>query len=139
MRCLLDSSVLVAALCPDASGHDACKSVLLSGTHVIYSHALLECFSTLTGKIRASADAANELLKRTIIPRVEVVSLTSSEILAALEAARLRGVRGGGVYDYMHFVAAKKAEVEAIVTLNTGDFTHLVRADAGDPEIRLPA
>jgi hypothetical protein len=106
---------------------------------VIYSHALLECFSTLTGKIKAGADAANELLKRSIIPRVEVVSLTSSEILAALDAARQRGVRGGRVYDYMHFVAAKKAEVEAIFTLNTTDFIHLVRAETGDPEIRLPA
>lgn len=138
MRCLLDSSVLVAALSPDERHHEACKAMLLSGDHVIYSHALLECFSTLTGKIQASADTANILLRRTIVPRVEIVFLTPMETLDALSEARLHGVRGGGVYDYMHFAAAKKAGVGAILTLNTGDFTHLVRKGKNDPEIRLP-
>jgi len=136
MRCLLDSSVLVAALCPDERRHDESKAVLLSGQHVIYSHALLETFSTLTGKIKASADAASELLNKTIRPRVEIIHLTDFEILEALAAAQKLGVRGGGVYDYMHFVAAGKAGVDAIITLNTGDFIHLVRSD--DFEIRLP-
>jgi predicted nucleic acid-binding protein len=138
MRCFLDSSVLIAALSPDERHHEACKATLLSGEHVIYSHALLECFSTLTARIQASADTANILLRRTIVPRVEIVSLTPTETLEALSEARLHGVRGGGVYDYMHFAAAKKAGVGAIITLNTSDFMNLVRKVNDDPEIRLP-
>jgi hypothetical protein len=36
----------------------------------------------------------------------------------------------------MHLIAARKAGVEAIVTLNASDFQHLVRT--GDPRIELP-
>lgn len=38
--------------------------------------------------------------------------------------------------DYMHLVAAKKANSSVIHTLNMDDFLHLRRGD--DPEIQLP-
>jgi hypothetical protein len=62
-----------------------------------------------------------------------VIELSSSEIIAALGIAQSRGVRGGGVYDYMHLVAAKKANASVIHTLNMDDFMHLRRGD--DPEV----
>jgi predicted nucleic acid-binding protein len=49
MSAFLDSSVLVAALAPDESKHADCLALLLQGGNCIYSHALLETFSTLTG------------------------------------------------------------------------------------------
>jgi hypothetical protein len=49
MSAFLDSSVLVAALAPDETKHADCLALLLQGGHCIYSHALLETFSTLTG------------------------------------------------------------------------------------------
>lgn len=58
------------------------------------------------------------------------------EIIAALSIARSRGIRGGGVYDYMHLVAARKANASVIYTLNMDDFLHLRRGD--DPEIQVP-
>lgn len=38
--------------------------------------------------------------------------------------------------DYMHLVAAKKANASVIHTLNIDDFLHLRRGD--DPEVQLP-
>jgi len=139
MSALLDSSVLVAALATDELQHAECLSLLLEGGNCIYSHALLEAFSTLTGGklgVRVAPDFAVRMLAETVLPRVRVIELSCSEIIAALGTTRSRGVRGGGVYDYMHLVAAKKANVSVIHTLNTDDFLHLRRED--DPDVRLP-
>jgi len=139
MSALLDSSVLVAALVSDEHRHAECLARLLEGGNCIYSHALLETFSTLTGGklgVRVTADLAARMLSETILPRVSVIELSSGEIIASLAIAQSRGVRGGGVYDYMHLVAAKKANVATIHTLNLDDFMHLRRED--DPEIQAP-
>ena len=139
MNALLDSSVLVAALASDELKHAECLARLLKGGNCIYSHALLETFSTLTGGklgVRISADFAVRMLSETILPRVTVIELSSLEIIQALASAQSRGVRGGCVYDYMHLVAAKKANATVIHTLNMDDFIHLRRGD--DPEVQLP-
>jgi predicted nucleic acid-binding protein len=139
MSALLDSSVLVAALASDELKHAECLALLLKGGNCIYSHALLETFSTLTGGklgVRVTADFAVRMLTETVLPRVTVIELSFAEIIAALAIAQSRGVRGGCVYDYMHLVAAKKANVSVIHTLNMDDFLHIRRGDA--PEIQLP-
>ena len=139
MSALLDSSVLVAALASDELKHAECLALLLKGGNCIYSHALLETFSTLTGGklgVRVTADFAARMLFETVLPRVTVIELSSEEIIAALTIAQSRGVRGGGVYDYMHLVAARKGEASVIHTLNMDDFIHLRRAD--DPEVQPP-
>ena len=139
MSALLDSSVLVAALASDELRHDECLALLLKGGNCIYSHALLETFSTLTGGklgVRVTADLAVRMLSETVLPRVNVIELSSAEIVEALGLAQARGVRGGGVYDYMHLVAAKKANATVIHTLNMDDFIHLRRG--GDPGVQLP-
>ncbi len=139
MSALLDSSVLVAALASDELKHAECLALLLKGGNCIYSHALLETFSTLTGGklgVRVTADFAVQMLTETVLPRVSVIELSSAEIITALRVAQSRGIRGGGVYDYMHLVAAKKANASVIHSLNMEDFLHLRRAD--DPEVELP-
>ena len=139
MSALLDSSVLVAALASDELKHAESLALLLNGGNCIYSHALLETFSTLTGGklgVRVTADFAARMLTETVLPRVTVIELSFAEIIAALAIAQSRGVRGGCVYDYMHLVAAKKANASVIHTLNMDDFLHLRRG--GDPEIQLP-
>ena len=131
MSALLDSSVLVAALASDELKHAECLALLLKGGNCIYSHALLETFSTLTGGklgVRVTADFAARMLSETVLPRVTVIELSSEEIIAALAIAQSRGVRGGGVYDYMHLVAARKSGASVIQTLNMDDFIHLRRA-----------
>lgn len=139
MSALLDSSVLVAALASDELKHAECLARLLNGGNCIYSHALLETFSTLTGGklgVRVTSDFAVRMLSESVLPRVTVIELSYVEIIQALGVAQSRGIRGGGVYDYMHLVAAKKANASVIHTLNMDDFMHLRRGD--DPEIQLP-
>jgi predicted nucleic acid-binding protein len=139
MSALLDSSVLVAALAPDEDRHEECLALLMQGGNVAYAHAFLETFATLTGGklgMKVDADFAAKLLSETVLPRVEVIELGMAELLAALQQAKKQGVRGGGVYDYMHLVAARKAAADILCTINLGDFLHLHRD--GDPEIRRP-
>ena len=102
MSAFLDSSVLVAALASDEIKHPECLALLLKGGNCIYSHALLETFSTLTGGklgVRVTPDLAVQMLSETVLPRVSVIELSSAEIIAALGIAQSRGVRGGCVYD----------------------------------------
>jgi predicted nucleic acid-binding protein len=139
MSVLLDSSVLVAALAPDEERHAECLALLLQSGNVVHVHAFLETFSTLTGGrlgAKVDADFATKLLIETVLPRVRVIELGMSEVLDALRLARKHGVRGGSVYDYMHLVAARKAEATILYTINLSDFKHLHRE--GDPEIRRP-
>jgi predicted nucleic acid-binding protein len=138
MSLLLDTSILVEALRPDAPHHASCLALLEARSHCVYAHALLETFSTLTGNpsLRVQADFAARLLKETILPRVTVISLDNEEIVAALNDTRKHGVRGGAIYDYMHVLAARKAGVEAIKTLNMSDFMAITQH--GGPEVRLP-
>lgn len=119
--------------------HAECLSLLLQTGNCIYSHALLETFSTLTGGklgVRVTPDLAAQMLSETILPRVTVIELSTTEIMAALPVAQSRGVRGGCVYDYMHLLAAKKGNASVIYTLNMDDFQHLRRGD--DPEVQHP-
>ena len=76
------------------------------------------------------------MLEETVLPYVSVIELSSAEIIEALNSAQSRGVRGGCVYDYMHLVAARKADASVIHTLNMDDFLHLRRGD--DPEVQPP-
>lgn len=139
MSDLLDSSILVAAVAPDEPHHEHCLALLKQGGHAVYVHAFLETFSTLTGGrlgVKVDAGLATRLIHETIRPRVSIVELNHDEILAALTATRQQGVRGAGVYDYMHMVAARKIGASVLHTLNVGHFLHFRREDA--PEIRRP-
>lgn len=139
MRALLDSSTLIAALDASEAHHRACDELLATGGHFIYQHALAEVFSILTGGRlgrRIGAATVAKLLEQSIIPLVEVVTLTARETLAALKAAEARGARGGAVYDLLHLTAARKANADAVVTLNLRDFQAL--AMQGDPHIQPP-
>lgn len=140
MRVLCDSSVLVAALLSSENLHAECLAILNGpDTVVVHVHALNEVFATLTGGslgFRVDADVAAKLIREKITSLVEVIVLDAEDVSQAQSAARAHGVRGGGVYDYMHLVAARKAKVDALYTINLSDFTHVVRE--GDPEIRRP-
>jgi predicted nucleic acid-binding protein len=124
---------------PDEARHAECLALLKQGGNVVYAHAILETFSTLTGGrlgVRADADLAAQLLNETILPRVRVIELNTLELLAGLQQAKRRGVRGGAIYDFIHLVAARKAGVEKLYTVNIRDFQRL--SSEGDPEVRCP-
>lgn len=135
----LDSSVLVASLVPDDPDHAACDIALSQPSNWISLHALNETFASLTGgrlSMRVDADVAAMMIRQSIVPCVQFVDVALEDILDAQKKARKQGVRGGAVYDYMHLVAARKAGVDMICTLNLDDFRGLWRD--GDPKIQAP-
>ncbi len=104
------------------------------------SHAVSECFSTLTGGRlgkRVSANMVAKALGATFLPAVNGTTLDASEIVKALAEAERRGVRGGAVYDFLHLMAAGKIGAKKLFTLNLADFVSFHRP--GDPEIVHPA
>lgn len=136
---LLDSSVILASLDPDEPAHDACARLVGQGGHSLYVHALAETFSILTGGQRArrvDAGVAVQLLEESVLPFVQTISLTGKDVMSALADVRARGVRGGAVYDYLHLVAARKAGVARLVTLDLRHFQALART--GDPRVEGP-
>ena len=68
------------------------------------------------------------------LPYVELVHLTGKKSMASIADANLRGARGGATYDLLHLMAARKAQVQALVTLDTRDFQALAKPT--DPETR---
>lgn len=139
MRLALDTSVLVASLDAEDLDHLSCRKLLLTHKLFVYSHALTETFSTLTGGtlgIRLPADEASEILRQYLGPRLEIVHLTTKDLLEAYGHAKQRGIRGGAIYDYLHLVAARKVGADRFHTLNLADFQSFHRF--GDPEIVRP-
>lgn len=136
---LIDTSVVLASLDPDEAHHPACDQLLAQGGHLLYVHGLAETFSILTGgrhgrRLRPAVAAG--LIKDSVLPFVQLVSLNGKEVMAALETADARGVRGGAVYDLLHLAAARKAGASRLLTLDRRDFQAL--AQPGDPRIDSP-
>src|SRR6185369_6810332 len=94
----VDSSILVAALVESEPDHGACSRLLDRGGLSAYAHGLTEVFSSLTGGrsgYRLPAGEVAELVEGGILPYVEPVTLSTSEMLAAMRDSQSRGVRGG--------------------------------------------
>ena len=139
MSRFLDTSVLVASLDADEPNHLACHRVVAAGGHKGYVHALAETFSVLTGGRsgrRVGAAMAARLIEQSILPFVQVQTLSGKDVMAALAICESRGVRGAAVYDWLHLVAARKAGADTLVTLDGRDFQALSRP--GDPRIETP-
>ncbi|MDQ3624205.1 MAG: PIN domain-containing protein [Verrucomicrobiota bacterium] len=135
----LDTSVLIAAMVEVEPHHQACDALLDRAGVRVYAHALAETFNTLTGGrcgYRLSPKQAAELIEDSILPYVEVVALSLREMMAAMNEAQPRGVRGAAIFDYLHLVAARKAKVRRFYTLDVSHFQSFHRP--GDPEIAPP-
>lgn len=139
MSVFLDTSVILASLDPDEPHHAACDRIVAAGGNGVYVHALAETFSVLTGGRqgrRLSAAAAVRLIEQSVVPYVQMQTLTGKDVMVALGECESRGVRGGAIYDWLHLAAARKAGAERLVTLDRRDFQSLARP--GDPAIGMP-
>jgi len=117
-----DSSALV-----EATQNVRVRSVLRKHSGITRLHALSEVFSTLTGGrlgFRCLPDDAARI-GRELAGDLKFVELNEREVLLALASARKHGVRGGQIHDYLHALAAQKARVVTIYTLNISFFTSL--------------
>jgi predicted nucleic acid-binding protein len=136
---LLDTSIVIASLDADEPGHVECDRILAAGGHKLYVHALSEIFAILTGgrhTRRLRPGLAVQLVEDSVLPFVQLVHLTGKETMQAMVECERRGVRGGAIYDLLHLVAARKAGVDALLTLDLRNFQALVRP--GDPRIQSP-
>jgi|UniRef100_UPI003782F586 predicted nucleic acid-binding protein len=139
MIAFIETSALVAAIVGTEDYHRECDALMDSGELGMFAHGLAETFSILTSgrrKLQMTADAASELIEQDFLPLLSVTSLTPTEMMRAMRDAQSRGVRGGGIYDYLHLVAARKAKAARIYTLNLSNFRAIYRP--GDPEIVHP-
>jgi hypothetical protein len=122
VRVYWDSSALVVA-----TMDSNVRQCLLEPDQFSRPHALAEVFSTLTGGrlgFRLDATDAASVIAQ-LGDSLQFVELEVLEIVSALNSARNLGVRGGRVHDFLHAVAAIKAECEVLRTLNTPDFQGL--------------
>jgi hypothetical protein len=76
------------------------------------------------------------VIEEDYLPCLAITSLTPTEIVRAMREAESHGVRGGGIFDYLHLVAARKARAARLCTLNVSNVRAFHRA--GDPEIVHP-
>jgi len=90
-------------------------------------HTYAEVFSTITGGRLGFRCRANEAAKIVgeLAADLQAVELDAKETLAALATAQKHGVRGGQTHDFLHAIAAQKAEAGVLYTLNSGDFESL--------------
>lgn len=89
MKLAIDSSVIIVAMNSADTDHSACLKIITSHRNFAYSQALSETFSTLTGGrlgFRVPASTAAEMLRKQVMPRLELVSLNENV------AVRSRGV-----------------------------------------------
>ncbi len=139
MIATIDTSVLVAAIIESEAHHRACRALVAKGGAGMYGHGIAEAFSTLTGgkkALRLSAGMASVMLEDDFVPRLSITTLTPAEMLRAMREAESRGVRGGGIFDYLHLVSARKARATRLYTLNISNFHACHRQ--GDPDIVHP-
>ncbi|MEN3942582.1 PIN domain-containing protein [Prosthecobacter sp. SYSU 5D2] len=139
MTDFIDTSVLVAAAVDSEAFHGECDALLERPALGMYAHGIAETFSTLTGGrkgFRMSAQIVAEVIETDYIPFLTITALSPTEVLRAMRDAESRGVRGGGIFDYLHLVAARKAKAARFYTLNVAHFRACHRA--GDPEIVHP-
>ncbi len=119
MTAYWDSSAIIAAwISPEI------RMRLHRERGVTRTHSLAEVFSAFTGgslTIRQDADEAARTIAN-LAQDLDFVDLDRTEVVAALRLARVKGVRGGRVYDYLHAVAAEKIQAEKLLTVDRGDF-----------------
>lgn len=88
------------------------------------SHSLAEMFSTLTGGklgFKLAPDVATEAILG-VTSGMDFVDLDSKEVFSALNRAQKHGIRGAGIHDWLHAVAAEKGKAEVLLTYNIKHF-----------------
>lgn len=80
---------------------------------------------SLARLVLTARDAATWL--RAFQAKVKLIDLDASETLDALENAQANNIQGGHVYDYLHALAAEKAQANLLLTRNIADFSGLAR------------
>lgn len=133
MQLMYDTSVLVAGM---VSAHPQYHVALPWLQRVqnkqielfISAHSLAECFAVLTTlpfSPKISPDTANLLIRENVEKLAHIVTLSAQDYKLIIKNMTELGFSGGIIYDAITASAAKKANVEKILTLNRRDFIRL--------------
>lgn len=133
-KILYDTSVIIAGTFEDHDHfsvafpwHELARRQRISA--FISTHSVAEIFATLTTQSYVPflpRDQVEEILFKDILPCFQPVVLSPSDYKSAIGRALDRSLRGGVIYDSLHIQAAIKKKVDALVTLNSKDFTRLI-------------
>jgi predicted nucleic acid-binding protein len=136
MKCLFDTSVLVAAILTGHTRHAICLPMLQQAQArqidgLATTHTLAELYSVLTRipQTRISPALAQELI-RDNLQTFELIPLSAEDYNAAINLMVQHQLPGGGIFDALIAQATIKAQAEAILTLTPKHFTRLGEAIA---------
>ena len=132
MRIAFDTSVLVAGVVQSHPEFirasvwlDALDRGVVSGFWT--THAYAEVWSVLTRLPlveRLSPDEVGNIVE-SLAGVCAPTELTRADYRAAAQRSAAAGARSGVIFDALHLVAAERAQVDALLTLNTKDFLRL--------------
>lgn len=139
MKVLTDTSVLIAAMVESHPDHERAFSWLRQAKQgridlFVSTHTLAELYAVLTTlpvQPRLSPDTARRLIREDVEAVADVVDLRATDYRQVLDDLSALGVSGGVIYDALAVRAARKANVDRLITLNVGDFRR-VWPDAGE-------
>jgi predicted nucleic acid-binding protein len=99
----------------------------------VSTHALAEVYATLTKiPIRPplTAEVVHRFIQEEILPTFEIIDLSAKDYRQAIKRAAALSLKGGILYDCLHWQAAKKKALHGIVTFNETDFKRIVDESA---------
>ena len=137
-RIAVETSVLVAALTKGHPHHVPAANFLnrtlgsAESQIVISAHCLAEVFSVLTrapAPMYLSAVEAWQIIQASLLPYVEIESLSGEEYREILADCGQHGWSGGKVYDLVHLRSARKARCTGLYTFNLKHFKNLASDD----------
>jgi predicted nucleic acid-binding protein len=139
VRVFFDTSTLVAALVQSHPAHQAAIARLqrVNAGHdagFAAAHSIAELYAVLTAypiRPRIAPALALQLIRQSVFTQFEIIALDSTDYAAVIDQLAESGISGGATYDALLLLAAHKAAVEQILTLNEGDFRRL-RPDLSD-------
>jgi predicted nucleic acid-binding protein len=138
MKVLADTSVLIAAMVESHPGHERAFPWLRQAKQkrielFVSNHTLAELYAVLTTlpvHPRLSPDTARRLIREDIESVAVIIDLRAADYRRVLDDMSALGLSGGVIYDALGARAARKAEVDRLITFNVADFRR-VWPDAG--------
>ncbi|MCE5329004.1 PIN domain-containing protein [bacterium] len=133
MKVFFDTSVLIAAFVMAHPEHgnslpwlQKVKKKEIEG--IVSVHSLLESYSILTTlplspKIYPSL--AVNLIKENVISNFEIIKYNTNDYIRLLNELASENIFGGASYDGLILCAAKKINIDKILTLNLNDFIRI--------------
>jgi len=130
MKVLFDTSVLVAALVRSHQFHPNAIAALrrvqnAQDTGWVAMHSIAELYSVLTRlpiKPRIVPTTAWQVIQRDVLALFKIVALSPDDYATVIQQLSEHDLPGGIVYDALIIQAARKINVDNILTLNKKDF-----------------